>query len=60
MPDSHLACDGSMEPVSCPYPPFCVAFVQRQEAAVRFLYGIVGSAASTAFFSGKLYKFEKM
>ena len=25
MPYSHLACDGFMEPVSCPYPPFLVA-----------------------------------
>ena len=25
MPSSHLACDGSTEPVSCPYPPFHAA-----------------------------------
>ena len=25
MPSSHLACDGSTEPVSCSYPPFCAA-----------------------------------
>ena len=25
MPSSHLACDGSTEPVSCPYPPFRAA-----------------------------------
>ena len=25
MPSSHLACDGSMEPVSCLYPPFHAA-----------------------------------
>ena len=25
MPSSHLACDGSMEPVSCPYPPLHAA-----------------------------------
>ena len=25
MPSSHLACDGSAEPVSCPYPPFRAA-----------------------------------
>ena len=32
--------------------------MRRQEAAVRFLYGFTGSAASTILFSGKLYKFE--
>ena len=25
LPSSHLACDGSTEPVSCPYPPFRAA-----------------------------------
>ena len=25
MPSSHLACDGSTETVSCPYPPFRAA-----------------------------------
>ena len=25
MPSSHLACNGSTEPVSCPYIPFCAA-----------------------------------
>ena len=28
MPSSHLACDGSTEPVSCPYPPFRAASVR--------------------------------
>ena len=59
MPYSHLACDGSTEPVSCPYPPFRAASVRRQEAAVRFSYGFTGAAVSTILFSAKLYKFEK-
>ena len=53
MPHWHLACDGSTEPVSCPYPHFRAASVRRQEAAVRFLYGFKGSVASMILFSGK-------
>ena len=62
MPSSHLACDGSTEPVSCPYPPFRAASARppaRQEAAVRFTYGFTGSAASTIWFSEKFYQFEE-
>ena len=58
MTSSHLACDGSTEPVS-PFPcGLREASLQRQEAAVRFLYGFTGSAASTIWFSKKFYKFE--
>ena len=60
MPSSHLACDGSTEPVSCPYPPFRAASVRRQEAAVRFSYGFTGSAASTIWFSEKFNQFGKI
>ena len=63
MPSSHLTCDGSTEPVACPYPPFPCglheASLRRQEGAVRFSYGFTGSAASTIWFSEKFYKFEK-
>ena len=63
MPSSHLACDGSTEPVSCPYPPFRGASVRppcmrRQEAAVRFSYGFTGSAASTIWLAGSYTNFK--
>ena len=59
MPSSHLARDGSTEPVS-PFPcGFREASLRRQEAAVRFLYGFTGSAASTIWLSEEFYKFEK-
>ena len=56
MPSSHLACDGSTEPVS-PFPcGIREASLRRQEAAVRFSYGFTGSAASTIWFTKKFYK----
>ena len=59
MPSSHLAYDGSTEPVS-PFPcGLRGASLRRQEAAVRVSYGFTGSAASTIWFSEKFYKFEK-
>ena len=46
MPSSHLACDGTAEPVSCPYPPFraeagggCEIFVRIH--GLRGLYDLV-------------------
>ena len=41
MSRSYLVCDESMEPLSCPYPLYNAAFVQRQAAAVQFSYGFI-------------------
>ena len=38
MPSSHLACDGSTEPVSCPYPPFCAASARPPCGGRRWLW----------------------
>ena len=55
LPISHLACDGSTEPVSCLYPPFRAASTRLWD----FCTDSWGSAASTIWFSEKFYKFEK-
>ena len=46
MPSSHLACDGSMEPIASFPCGLCEASVWRQEPAVRFSYVFTGSATS--------------
>ena len=38
MPSSHLACDGSTEPVSCPYPPFRAASTRPPCGGMRQLW----------------------
>ena len=65
MPSSHLACDGSTEPVSCSYPPFRAASARPPCGGRRRLwdfriYGFTGSAASTIWFSEKFDKFGKI
>ena len=40
MPSSHLACDGYMEPVSCPYPPFRAASGRRPCGGRRRLWDL--------------------
>ena len=64
MPSSHLACDGSTEPVSCPYPPFRAASARPPCGGRRRLWDFrIDSRAPRrlrfGFNSEKFYKFEK-